>query len=110
MLAKRYLSHLCGLLMFFFCAGSVHASSSGSWEEFQADLQKKCSEKSGFKTPYVLFADYGTASFGVALVYEKARNDLNGLFCVYDKATQIVEVSGEVVLPFLEKRPAAKRK
>ena len=98
----------------------AHASSSGAWEEFRADVERSClaSLPEALGTPTVFVEPTGTQSFGIAAIEGLSPESKSQItyICIYDKQKKTVEVSPPIAAEFLhvvresEREAAAKEK
>jgi len=76
------------------------ASSPDAWKEFNAEVEKKCTEAAQdiFRKPQVAVDPVGSETFGLALVYGKAQavKGRAAVICVVDKKTGKVEIGTEM--------------
>ncbi|MCM2394965.1 hypothetical protein NBH19_02585 [Rhizobium sp. S95] len=91
---------LTASLAFFALAVPALASSDGAWEEFAADVKKKCLEAAEPKIEKAAIAvdPFGSERFGLAVLSGKAKGgDAKVTYvCVYDKQAQTVELGSEL--------------
>jgi hypothetical protein len=80
--------------------GLAHASSDAAWSEFAKQVQEKCTAATAdiFRRSFVAVDPTGTESFGVAIVYgrAKAAKAPAAVICVMDKKTGKVEIGSEL--------------
>ena len=83
------------------CAGgAAHASSPEAWKEFNAEVEKKCTEAAQdmFRKPQVAVDPVGSEKFGLAIVFGRSK-EVKGraaVICVVDKKTGVVEIGTEM--------------
>ncbi|MCC6736168.1 MAG: hypothetical protein IT534_08565 [Bauldia sp.] len=83
-------------------AGVAHsrAATEAEWEAFRADVEAKClaAAEGLFETATAIVDPFGSQTYGMALIRGKARGadvDIMAI-CVYDKATKVAEIGGEL--------------
>lgn len=89
---------------------AADASSEAAYASFRADVAKGCTAraKTVFADPIVLVDAFGSASYGIALVYGRTQSPkgmpqlsgLESLVCIYDKKTKKIELSGPIQTNF----------
>ena len=75
------------------------ASSDAAYAAFRADVAKRCTARAKLELadPIVLVDAYGSASYGVALIYGRPQSPrgmpqlpgLASVVCIYDKKTEL---------------------
>jgi hypothetical protein len=75
---------------------TAFASSPDAWAKFNEDMKQKCetATKAMFKRAEVVVDPTGSASYGLAIVYGKMKEEKGkgSAICVVDKKTGAVEV------------------
>lgn len=79
---------------------SAQASSPDAWKQFNAEVEQKCADaaKDMFRKPQVAVDPVGSESFGLAVVFGKAKavKGRAAVICVVDKKTGVVEIGTEM--------------
>lgn len=80
-------------------AGSASASSDDAWAAFQKEVATRCkaaaTKDSGVKTWAVSVSQFGSQSFGMAILTGKAQGGVPVKYaCAMNKKTKAVEVAG----------------
>lgn len=80
-------------------AAPALASSDAAWDEFQTEVANRCkaaaTKDSGVKTWTVSVSQFGSASFGMAVLTGKAPGGTPVKYaCVMNKQTKATEVAG----------------
>jgi hypothetical protein len=80
--------------------GMAHASSDAAWDKFTKEVEQKCTDATAniFRRSLVAVDPTGTESFGVAIVYGRAKAEKKpvSVLCVVDKKTGKVEIGSEL--------------
>ncbi|ATN33332.1 hypothetical protein ACO34A_05880 [Rhizobium sp. ACO-34A] len=91
---------LTASLAFFALAAPALASSDGAWEEFAADVKKKCLDAAEpmIEKAAIAVDPFGSERFGLAVLSGKAKGGDATVshICVYDKQAQTVEIGSEL--------------
>ncbi|MGV3548805.1 hypothetical protein [Rhizobium sp.] len=81
-------------------SGSAQASSPDAWKEFNAEVEKKCTDaaKDLFRKPQVAVDPVGSEKFGLAVVFGRVKQGKGraAAICVVDKKTGVVEIGTEM--------------
>jgi len=75
----------------------AQGSSAEAWQEFQQDVERACREavKGSIEAQVVQVDPYGSESYGFAVLVgpDVSNTTLRLVVCVYDKQSQVAEVS-----------------
>ena len=89
---------------------SAHASSPDAWKEFKAQVEQKCADaaKDMFRKPQVAVDPIGSESFGLAVVFGKAKQVKGraAVICIVNKKTGVVEIGTEMSNDIIRVRKA----
>jgi hypothetical protein len=80
--------------------GRLYASSPEAWKEFATDVEKACTRLAPeeLRNFSITVSDYGSSSYGMA-VLQDLQSGASGIYvCVYDKQTKKAELSGRMDL------------
>lgn len=79
---------------------SAHASSPEAWKEFNAEVEKKCTDAAAdiFRKPQIAIDPIGSEKFGLAVVFGRSKEakERTALICIVDKKTGVVELGTEM--------------
>ncbi|MCU0848618.1 MAG: hypothetical protein MUD12_12095 [Spirochaetes bacterium] len=78
----------------------VKASSSDAWEEFGINVKKACIKLAPpeLKKPSIAVDEYGSESYGIAVLQGVRDGVFVSYVCVYDKKSEKAELSGAIDL------------
>jgi len=83
-----------------FSGGIVNASSPDAWEEFGINVKKACIKLAPpeLKNPSIAVDEYGSESYGIAVLQGLQDGVPVSYVCVYDKKSEKAELSGAIDL------------
>jgi hypothetical protein len=87
---------------------SAHASSPDAWKEFNAEIEKKCTDaaKDMFRKPQIAVDPVGSENFGLAVIYGRSKEAKGraAAICLVNKKTGVVELGTEMSSDLLRVR------
>jgi len=86
--------------VFWVFRGGLIASSDDAWKEFRTNVTRACTKLAPpqLTNSTIVVDDYGSESYGIAILQGILRNAAVTYVCIYDKQSQKAELVGEIDL------------
>jgi hypothetical protein len=104
---KKFIVFIFTLIVgvFWVFRGGLIASSPDAWEEFRTNVTRACTKLAPpeLKNSTIVVDDYGSESYGIAILRGIQEKAAVTYVCIYDKKLEKAELSGQIDLKTAKK-------